>query len=154
MNYKYYKGEFKGLSAKKDSVLCIGKHNFYDFKWSYIQIKNIQEIEAYEIEKEKIGDYYFTNVIKPKKYILLPFYCQSIHSRFFEIKSKKDFFWIEYVSVFLPKLRRRPEVFISVNEENYFNENLHDVLLRDIKLNEDSNAYVKKDFVELNGKTI
>jgi hypothetical protein len=151
MNYKYYKGEFKGLSAKKDSVLSIGKHNFYDFKWSYIQIKNIQEIEAYDVEKEKIGDYYFTNVIKPKKYTLIPFYFQSIHSRLFEIKSKKDFFWIEYVSVFLPKLRRRPDVFISVNEENYFNENLHDVLLRDIKLNEDTNAYVKKDFVELNG---
>lgn len=151
MNYKYYKGDFTGLSTKKDSVLSIGKHNFYDFKWSYIQIKNIQEIEAYDVEKEKLGDYYFSNVIKPKKYLLLPFYFQSIHSRSFEIKSKKDFFWIEYVSVFLPKLRKRPDVFISVNEENYFNENLHDVLLRKIQLNEDSNVYAKKDFIELNG---
>jgi hypothetical protein len=151
MNYKYYKGNFTGLSAKKDSVLSLGKHNFYDFKWSYIQIKNIQEIEAYDVEKEKIGDYYYSNVIKPKKYILLPFYWQSIHSRLFEIKTKKDSFWIEYVSVFLPKLIRRPEVFISVNEDNYFNEDLHDVLLRDIKLKEESNAYVKKEFIELNG---
>ena len=151
MNYKYYKGDFTGLSAKKNSVLSIGKHNFYDFKWSYIQIKNIQEIEAYDVEKEKIGDYYYSNVIRPKKYILWPFYLQSIHSRLFEIKTKKDFFWIEYASVFLPKLRRRPDFFIPVNEDNYFNENLHDVVLRDIKLKENSNAYINKDFVELNG---
>jgi hypothetical protein len=151
MNYKYYKGDFTGLSSKKDSVLSIGKHNFYDFNWSYIQIKNINEIEAYEVEKEKIGDYYYSDIIKPKKCFHWPFYLQSVHSRKFEIKYKKDYFWIEYVSVFLPKIKKRTEVFISVNEENYFNENLNDVLLKDIKLKEDSNLYVKKEFVELNG---
>lgn len=151
MNYKYYKGDFTGLSSKKDSVLSIGKHNFYDFNWSYIQIKNINEIEAYEVEKEKIGDYYYSDIIKPKKCFHWPFYLQSVHSRKFEIKYKKDYFWIEYVSVFLPKIKKRTEVFISVNEENYFNDNLNDVLLKDIKLKEDSNLYVKKEFVELNG---
>lgn len=151
MNYKYYKGDFTGLSSKKDSVLSIGKHNFYDFNWSYIQIKNINEIEAYEVEKEKIGDYYYSDIIKPKKCFHWPFYLQSVHSRKFEIKYKKDYFWIEYVSVFLPKIKKRTEVFISVNEENYFNDNLNDILLKDIKLKEDSNLYVKKEFVELNG---
>lgn len=151
MNYKHYKGSFTGLSKTKNYVLNIGKHSFYDFNWSNIQIKDIEAIEPYDEENEKVGDFYYTNVIKPKGCFRWPFYLEFIKSRVLEIKNKKELFWIEYIALNLPKIKRRPEVFISVNEENYFDENIYDVILKEIFLNNDPHAYIKKDFIELNG---
>jgi len=151
MNYKYYKGSFTGLSKTKNYVLNIGKHSFYDFHWSNIHIKNIEAIEPYDEENEKVGDFYYTNIIKPKGCFRWPFYLEFIKSSLLEIKNKKDFFWIEYVAINLPKIKRRPEIFISVNEQYYFDENIHDVIVKDIVLNNDPSSYIKKDFIELNG---
>jgi hypothetical protein len=148
MNYKYFKAKFTGLSTTKDLVLNIGKHNFYDFYWSYIQIKDIECIDAYNVEQEKIGDYFYTKKIHPKKNWYRPYYWSTYKP---EIILRKDFFWIDYINIKLPKLKKRPDLFISVTEQNYFNENLHDVILKDIELEENSKNYIKKEFIELNG---
>ncbi len=148
MNYKYYKGDFTGLSNSKDLIITIGKHNFYDFNWSYFQVKNIKAIEAYDVEEEKVGDFYYSKKIVPKKSWMRPYFWKTQKP---ELIFKKGSFGIEYINISFPKLKKRPDVFISVNEDNYFNDNLHDVIIRDFKLEDSPNTYIKKEFIDLKG---
>lgn len=148
MNYKCFKGNFTGISNVKDLVFNVGKYNFYNFYWSYIKITDINPIEEYIAENEKIGDYYHTKRIISKKSFFRPFYWET---RKPEIIFKKDTFWIEYVNISFPKLKKRPEVFIPISEKNYFNEDLFEVVIKDVKIDSDSDTYHKKEFIELTG---
>ena len=147
MNYKYFKGNFKGISSTKDLVINVGKNNFYNFYWNYIQINTIESIDFYDVEKEKIGDYYYSKKIKPKTWWWHYYWITSKP----DIIVKKDFFWIEYINYKFPKLRKRPEVFIPITENNYYNGNLHDILIKDIKLDNNNLGYISRDYVELTG---
>jgi hypothetical protein len=117
MNYKCFKGNFTGISNTKDLILGLGKHNFYNFYWSYIKITDIVAIGEYDVENEKIGDFYYNKQIKAKN------------------------FW----------RRNSPDIFIPVTEEHYFEGELHEVIVKDFKMDGDSQGYIKKDFIELNG---
>ena len=68
MIYKCFKGNFTGISNTKDLVLSIGKHNFYNFNWLYIKITDIVAINEYDVENEKIGDFYYNKQIKAKNF--------------------------------------------------------------------------------------
>jgi hypothetical protein len=68
MDYKCFKGDFTGISKTKDLVLSQGKYNFYNFNWSYIQINNIKPTENYEVENEKLADYYYKDLLKSKSF--------------------------------------------------------------------------------------
>jgi hypothetical protein len=68
MIYNYFKGSFTGISSTKDLILTVGKNNFYNFNWTYIHIKDIVPIAVYDVESEKVGDYYFTKKIKPSNF--------------------------------------------------------------------------------------
>jgi hypothetical protein len=116
-SYKYFKGNFVGVSKTKDLVFSEGKYNFYNFKWSYIHINEIKVIPSYTVENEKIGDFYYTKKIKPKS------------------------FW----------RKNAPEFFIPISEEYYFEGELHEVIIKDFKLDNVTNGYIKNDFIELTG---
>jgi hypothetical protein len=117
MNYKCFKGNFTGISNTKDLVLSLGKHNFYNFNWLYIKITDIVAINEYDVENEKIGDFYYNKQIKAKN------------------------FW----------RRNSPDIFIPVTEEHYFEGELHEVIVKDFKIDVDNQGYIKKDFIDLNG---
>lgn len=117
MNYKCFKGNFTGISNTKDLVLSLGKHNFYNFNWLYIKITDIVAINEYDVENEKIGDFYYNKQIKAKN------------------------FW----------RRNSPDMFIPVTEEHYFEGELHEVIVKDFKMDVDNQGYIKKDFIDLNG---
>ena len=68
MNYNYFKGSFTGISSTKDLVLSVGKNNFYNFNWTYIQIKDIVPTQIYDVENEKVGDFYYTKNLKPANF--------------------------------------------------------------------------------------
>lgn len=117
MNYKCFKGNFTGISNTKDLVLSLGKHNFYNFNWSYIKITDIVAINEYDVEKEKTGDFYYNKQINSKN------------------------FW----------RRNSPDIFIPVTEDHFFEGELHEVIVKDFKMDGDSQGYIKKDFIELTG---
>jgi hypothetical protein len=148
MEYKCFEGKFTGISNLKGLLFNIGKYNFREFNWDYIKIDSLQLIENYDVEKEKIGDFYYTEKIAARKSKLNPFYWKTAQPK---VNFKRDFFWIESISLGLPKLKRRSEVFIPITEQHHFNTDLFEVIIRDITLDPNSELLYKKDFIEIQG---
>ena len=172
MEYTSYTAKFIGVSNYKKIKSSINGFKFYDFNWEYITITDIVKTEDYDINKKKFGDYYYAKKINPKhpfwsKFLLLFWHKYYIYDLKFpvSISLKREPIFLEPKTGFIPywlkikfnkiiTIKKQPEVFIPITEDFYFEETLHDVLIRDLKI-DDYNKGVKalptKNHVELTG---
>lgn len=63
--YFHFKGEYNGVfSLKLES--SASAHNFSKFKWEWLEIRNVHKLEERVFEREKVGDFIYAKIIKPK----------------------------------------------------------------------------------------
>ena len=63
--YFHFKGHYTGVFSLQLETSA-SAHNFSNFKWDWLEISNVQKLEERVFEKEKVGDFIYTKIIKPK----------------------------------------------------------------------------------------
>ena len=61
----HFKGNYRGLAAPQ-SEQYVHTNHFSDFKWNWLEIKDLQNLSCRSIDKEKLGDFMAFPFIKSK----------------------------------------------------------------------------------------
>ena len=103
-NFIYYSGNFEGIFRKKNS-----RHHdsfiFSEIKWQYITITELEKVADFNPERNKVGDYWYSEKLRQRKWYLPS--------------------WIGESS----------DIFIPINESSAFTGDLYQVLIKNLEVN-------------------
>ena len=146
-NPKHIKGRFIGTYECKGSN-SMGFYNFSEIRWTYLKIEDLVLLTDFDFDASKTGDFWFSEKIKRKTVYNFKFNNWNIPFKYYFKKSHFMFFSIKFV---FPIIAKRTEIFIPKGETEYFSDDLHNVIIKNIFLNKDDFSFKQHSFIEVTG---
>ncbi len=127
---KYFKARFTG-------ILHVHEHALFPFyqvnhlEWEQLKFTDVIEIKFYDFWEEQTNNSWSRKVVKPYKNNVLS---RQVVWNWPKITKAKAFPWIRGVKWRLPRMVRRTQVIINVEENTVINDVLHSVVLKRIEV--------------------
>jgi len=126
----------------------MGFYNFSEICWTYLKIEDLVLLTDFDFDASKTGDFWFSEKIKRKTVYNFKFNNWNIPFKYYFKKSHFMFFSIKFV---FPIIAKRTEIFIPKGETEYFSDDLHNVIIKNIFLNKDDFSFKQHSFIEVTG---
>lgn len=106
----FFKGKLTGIFLPKENSHS-GEFHFYEIRWSYLKITDVEVLESVDVRDLKVGDFWHAKRLKAKKK------------------------WQPY-QVDFPRIMKRPEIFIPRGEVDFYSGTLLNVYIRNFDLSQ------------------
>ena len=136
-NIKYFKTTFTGIFYSREKT-HLPYYKFNNIEWEQIKfplIENIQELEFYEALEEQTSNSWYQKVLKPYKNF---FFSKQWLWLWPKIISTNYFPWIRGVKWNGLTIKRRPHIILPLSDKFQLQENLHEVILKQIEFIDDN----------------
>lgn len=127
---KYFKARFTGILHVHEHAL-LPFYQVNHLEWEQLKFTDVLEIKSYDFWEEQTNNSWSRKVVKPYKNNVLS---RQVVWNWPRITKAKAFPWIRGVKWRLPRMVRRTQVIINVEENTVINDVLHSVVLKRIEV--------------------
>lgn len=127
---KYFKASFTGIYHVKEHAL-LPFYQINHIQWEQLKFSDVSEIESYDFWEEQTNNSWSRKVVKPYKNNV---FSKQIIWNWPMVSKAKAFPWIRGIKWRFPRVVKRTQVVLSVEENIVLSDFLHSVVLKRIKL--------------------